>query len=236
MHRQITRFGCEVPDRIVPPVIAQPLLHEIAVVDERLDGQQLDARDAEVDEVLDHPRRGQAEERSARLVEHRAHPGHVRRTVVAPRERRVDDDRFGHAAGVVATVEAEVAARRADAVAVVSVAPADRSVQRLRVRIEQQFVMVETVPVGRVVGAVHAVAVQGARPQPRQVPVPHLIGILRQRVARDLAASACVEDAQVDALRVCREEGEVHARTVPGRSQRVGAAGFESFRRHQGAK
>ena len=159
-----------------------------------------------------------------RFVEDAVHPGHVRRPVVAPHERGVDDDRLRHPARVVAAVEAEVAAMRADAVAVVRVAPAQRSGQRLGVRVDQQLVVVEAVAVRRIVGTVDAIAVERSRPQTRQVAVPHFVGVFGQRVARDLAPAARVEDAQVDALGVRREEREVDAGTVPGRAERIGAA------------
>jgi hypothetical protein len=41
--------------------------------------------------------------------------------------------------------------------------------------------------------------------------VPHLVGVLRQRDALELALAAGVEQAELDALGVLREEREVDA-------------------------
>jgi hypothetical protein len=101
-----------------------------------------------------------------RFVEDRAHPGHVAGGGRSPHMNAVSTTtRLRHAERVVAPVEAQVGARRADAVAVVRVAPAQRPV-RFRVRIEQQLVVVEAVAVRRIVRSVDAVAVERARPQP----------------------------------------------------------------------
>ena len=43
----IARFGREEGDGVIPPVIAEAFLDQIAVIDERMDGQQFGARDAE---------------------------------------------------------------------------------------------------------------------------------------------------------------------------------------------
>src|SRR5665213_4060853 len=97
--------------------------------------------------------------------------------------------------------------------------------------------MVEAMAVRRVVGSVNAVSVERAGPQTRQVAVPDFVGEFGQRVTRDLAPSARVEDAQVDALGVGGEEREVDAGAVPVRAERIGAARFEAFRhRHYGTK
>jgi hypothetical protein len=44
--------------------------------------------------------------------------------------------------------------------------------------------------------------------------VPHLVGVLRQRDALELALAAGVEQAELDALGVLREEREVDAAAV----------------------
>ena len=53
--------------RVVAPVVAQPLLEQVTVVEEGVDRQQLDRGDAEVLEVGDHRRRGEAGVGAAQL-------------------------------------------------------------------------------------------------------------------------------------------------------------------------
>ena len=76
----------------------------------------------------------------------------------------------------------------------------------------------------RLVGAVHAIAVDRARPRIGQVTVPDLVGILRQGDALDLAPAALVEQAELDLGGVGREQGEVDAQPVPGGAKRIGEA------------
>ena len=245
MRGEIGRFGREERDRIVAPIIAQPLLDEVTFVDEGMHGQQLDRGHAEIDEMFDHARTRETDERAAicrrhvgmehrhaldvRFVEDGSHPGHVGRPIVAPRERRVDDHRFGHAAGVIAAIETQVGARRPDAIAVVRVTPAHRPGDRLRIGIEQELMMIEAMAVDRIVRPVDAISVERARSQPRHVAVPDFVGIFGQGIARDFPATAIVEHAQIDAFGVRGKQREICSRTVPRGAQGVGAPGFQSF-------
>ena len=93
-----------------------------------------------------------------------------------------------------------------------------------RVRIEQQLVRVEAMSFLGPVGAVDAVAVEQAGPRLRQVAVPDLVGALAQLDALQLAPAGRVEEAQLDALGVLREQREVDALRRP-RSRRAGRVG-----------
>src|SRR3546814_10760155 len=73
----------------------------------------------------------------------------------------------------------------------------------------------------RLVGAMHAVAVVLPRANVVQVAVPDLVGVLRQGDALQLAAAGAVEEAELDLLGMGGEEGEVHARAVPGGPERI---------------
>ncbi len=207
----VARFWREERQCVVAPVVRQPLLLEEAVLDEAVDRHQLERGHAEPLEVLDHAgmrqrRIGAAlwnthvveelgEPLHVGLVDHRLGPGHVRRPVVAPRERVVDHNRFRHRRRAVAPVEGEVGARREHAVAEQSVRPARLAEQRLGVGIDQQLVGVEAMPLGRLVGAVSPVAVEQARLHVRQIAVPDLVGAFRHLVAGDLPPAAGIEDA-----------------------------------------
>ena len=63
-----------------------------------------------------------------------------------------------------------------------------------------------------------------ARPRVRQIAMPDLVGTFRQPVARDLMP-ARVEQAQLDFFGVRREHGEVDAKPVPGRTERIAGPG-----------
>ena len=54
--RQKTRIRGEKADRIVAPVIHQPAFEQMAIVDRRMDRQQLDRGDAEANQIVDHCR------------------------------------------------------------------------------------------------------------------------------------------------------------------------------------
>ena len=220
------------------------MLDEAPVVDERMHRQQLDRRHAQVREVGDDGGGREARERPAQrrlharmvdrepfdvqLVEHRVGPRHRGPGVVAPGERALDDDALLHRARVVAAVEREVLAVRADPVAVVRVGPAQLSRQRLRVRVEQQLVVVEAVSALGVVRPVHAVAVQHTGARVGQITVPHLVGVLGQRDAAELPPAAPVEHAQLDLFGMRAEQCEVHALAVPRRAQRVRQARLDA--------
>ena len=95
--------------------------------------------------------------------------------------------------GVVAIVERQVVVRIADLVAEHRVGPANRRADRLRVRIEDDLVRVESVAVLRLVRTVDAVTVELVRPDVRQVAVPDLSGLLGQRNADAFPSSASGE-------------------------------------------
>ena len=101
----------EVADRVVAPVVAQPSLDEVRVVDEFVDRQHLEGGDAESLEVLDEGRVGDAgiaaaqlfvdvgmEDRRAfdvGLVDDSLGPRQPERLIGRPIEVRIDDDARG---------------------------------------------------------------------------------------------------------------------------------------------
>jgi hypothetical protein len=95
------------------------------------------------------------------------------------------------------------------------------------VRVEQQLAGIEQVAGLRREGAVRAVGVEQAGAGVRQVAVPDLVGPFGQRQAMQLALARRVEQAELDPARMRGEHGEVDARAVPGRAERIGEAGPE---------
>ena len=215
---------------------------------EGVDRQQLDRRDAEVDQVVDDRRPAQRADLAAHLlrdlgmahriaarvhlVDHGLVPGPRLRALAAPGEGRVDDHALRHVAGAVAPVEREVAVGMADPVAEQRVMPLERPRQGLGVGIDQQLVRVEAVAVPRIVRSVDAIAVELPRPHVGQVAVPDLMGHLAQGHAMQLAPAAVVEQAQLDLLRNGRRrEAKLVPGAVPGRAGRIGGSGQDGAAR-----
>jgi hypothetical protein len=93
------------------------------------------------------------------LVDQRVVPRRCRAAILTPGERRIDDLALGHAESVIALVHGEVFALAADAIAEMTVAPAQVADDRLGVRIEQQLLRVEAKTFRRIVWTVNPVPV-----------------------------------------------------------------------------
>ncbi len=240
LGRQQARVGGKKGDGVVAPVIDQPAIDQLAVVDRGMHRQELDRGDAEPDEVVDHRRRGEAGKGAAMLGSNagmalgnaahvelendRPFPRGLRPIFLAPGKRRLHDPAFGNEAGVVAPVDRQILARAAEAVAEIGIGPAQPAVQRPGVGVNQEFVGVEAVPIGRVVGAMDAIAIKLVGAPVGQIDVPDLVGIFGKLDPRFLANSGAVEQTQLDLLRMRREQREIHPLAVPGGAQRIGAA------------
>ena len=230
--------GGEEADRVVAPVVLQPLVEQVAVVDEGVDRQQLDRADAERAQVTGDLGAGQPGISAAQRLGQRrmalGQPAHMRLVddgvlpgdappPVAPGEGRVDHAGLHRVGSAVALVEGRVVAAL-DLIAEQRRVPLDMADHLLGVGIDQQLVGIEAVACRRLVGTVHAVAVDRARPCIGQVTVPDLVGVLRQGDALDLAPAALLEQAELDLGGVGREQGKVDAQTVPGGAERIGEA------------
>ena len=226
--------------RTVAPIVGKPLFTQIAVIDERMHRQQLDSRDAEAADVTDDRRGGQAAERAAQwfryvgvelrvalymgFIDNRPFPRHAGCTVVAPGEGRVDHTALDHERRAVPGVERRVVLTQN--IAEQLGCPGNLTHDRAGVGIEQQFVGVEAVAIGRFVGAMHAIAIDGAGPRLRQETVPDFVGVFRQVDPAELGLTRVVEQAQFDPRCVGGEKGEVHTQAGPGRPLGIGAAFF----------
>ena len=76
----------------------------------------------------------------------------------------------------------------------------------------------------RLIGPVHAIAVELARHDVAEIAVPDILGALRQRDALELAPALVVEQAKLDLLGIGGKQREVRAAPVPGRAQRMRGA------------
>ena len=126
---------------------------------------------------------------------------------------------------VAAVVDDHGAHRRLEVVA--RLAGVDRLPERVRValgvRVEQHLLRVEAVSAAG--GAVDAVGVVVARRQPAHVHVPEMEAPVMHRVERDrrdrVQVVVRVEQEQLDARRLLREEGEVDSAVVDRGAERL---------------
>ena len=216
----------------VAPVVRQPTLGEMPIDHVVMHGQQLHGRHAERVEVVDHRIGRETEVRPTlslvdlgmldrhplhvALIDHRAIPRRARQSIVGPRERVVDDDALWRTRRAVIGRGLEIATRAPDLVPEERIAPANRVAHGLRIRIDQQLRRIEAMPFARRVWSVHAIAVQLTGTRVGQIAVPHLIAALGHRNAPHLVRIVrALEEAQIDARPVLREEREVDALTIP---------------------
>src|SRR3954468_2411225 len=109
------------------------------------------------------------------FVDDRPVPGDTEWLVIFPSERGIDHDTLRHTTRAVVRIRYEILVRAADLVREQRVAPRYRARDRFRVWIDEQLRCIKAVSIVRIVRAVHAVAVELARPDVRQITVPNLI-------------------------------------------------------------
>ena len=229
--------GREEADRVVAPVVAQPALDEVGVLDELVHRQQLDRRDAERRQVLERGRvrepgvgaaqllgdAGMAlrEALDVHLVDDGLVPGRARRPVVRPVEERARHDALGHVRARVEVVDGTV--RVLEAVAEQGLVPVDLALDGGGVGIQQQLGGVAAKPGGGLERAVDPEPVALPRAQLRRVAVPDHRRALGQGDPR--LGAVGLEQAELDRVGDLGEHGEVRPRAVVGRAEREGGSG-----------
>ena len=230
----------EKSDGVIAPIVAQTSLYKLAVVYETVYRHKFDGSYSQAREIFDHGSGGQTRIRPTQLggnirLAHReslyvefVDDGLVPRDpgwgIRSPGESGVDHAVLRHSGGIVAPVKRQVLLFVSDSVPEVRVAPTDRSLNLLAVRIEQKFVMIKSMPLLGRVWAKHSIPVQLAGTHLGQVAMPDHIRLLGKRNAEDLTFAGNVEQAKFHFLRVLRVESEVDALAVPRGSQRIGPA------------
>jgi len=208
----VAGVGREVADGIVAPVVGESELEQVNLVDELVHRQQLDRRDTERREVLEHLRMSEPGIGSALMLGYRrmqfrdatnvglvddgVAPGRPGGAVVAPVERVIDDDAARHERRRIRRVHDEVVA--ADVAVDRRIEP-ELPVDRLRVGIEEQLVVVPPLAPARVPLARNAEAVARSGGQVGDVAVIDVEDPLDQRYA--VLIAAIVEDAELDGVR-----------------------------------
>ena len=234
----VARIGGEKADRIVAPIVPSAFLVPIAVVDESMHRHELDRRDAERFDVVDHRLRAQAGVRAAQfrvdlgmqlgeafdvsLVDDRAVPGHAAAPIfAAPLEVRIDHDRLRRKGRAVALVEGEVVALGAKRVAEHRGIPGQRSGMGERIRVEQQLVWIEAMTLVGNVRPVGAKPVAGRRSDALDMPVIDFVRVFGQFEAFDFLLAVVVENADVYAGGVGGENSEIRPSLIRRRAERV---------------
>src|ERR1700733_6859350 len=93
-----------------------------------------------------------------------------------------------------------------------------------RVRVEEQFIGIETVTVLGFVGPMHAITVDGARTHVREIAMKDLVRVFRQFNPFQLIFAVIVENADLDFGGVGREKCEIGSLAVPGSASGMGKA------------
>src|ERR1700756_5379287 len=96
----------------------------------------------------------QRESSDMQFVDDGAVPRRSERLIGAPSERGVGDNALQHARSTVSAIEREVPVLMAYAIPEKSVVPLEAISNLLGIRVQQQFVRVKALPIGRVMGTV----------------------------------------------------------------------------------
>src|SRR6185369_11861444 len=117
----VARFGSKKTDRVVSPIVAKPSFHELSIIHKTVDRHDLNRRYAQTLQKLDNGGGGESgigaaqmgghigmahrETFYVKLINQRVMPRNPGRSVIAPRECRVDYSVFGHPRRIVAAVK-----------------------------------------------------------------------------------------------------------------------------------
>ena len=156
------------------------------------------------------------------------------RLSVPPIEGVIDHRRLRHSPRVIPKITRQIFVRVADHVTKHFVRPIHLAGDRLCVRIDEQLRAVETHPALRIVRAVNAIAVKLSRLDIRKKNVPDLVCLLRQRDANVfLRCVKTIEEAEIDRRGRLGKERKIYAVAQPRRSERIGIAQPNFYRRHK---
>ena len=236
----------EESDGVVAPEVLPPRLDQTLRVNELMDREQFDRGHAETLQVVDRGGMARAQVGAAdvrgnfrmlrretlhvHLVDDRLVPRGSRAAVVAPvepwhRDHGPRNKRRGVAAAGLAAFRAIV-----QAVGVDGLVPLHAAVDRLGVRVEQELRGITAMPFRRLPGSVNAESIPLSGLDPGEIAVPH--EAVRLREIESGLASGLVEEAELESLGDFREDCEIGAAPVPGRTERISIPRPDLRRRH----
>jgi hypothetical protein len=234
-RRRITGLRAKEAERVVAPVIDEPPVRQVPLVQVLVHRQQADRGDAEPLQMRQHRRVGEAgigaaqrlgdagvqagEALDMQFIQHGLGWRTLRRRIVDPVRVVIDHPGFQRSRRVVARVGPRRVARIG---AQVFVAPLEAADDFARPRVEQQFVRIEAMAMIGPPGTMRPQSVDQPRRGTGQIAVPDVAGVAGQWDPLQFEFAPGVEQAQFDALRVRREHGEVDAAAIPVGTQRPG--------------
>ena len=206
----------------------------------RVNRQQLDRGDAQISQIVNRGLTGKSRVRAAelfrhdlvelrktfdvQLINHRAVRRRFGRPVVAPRERFIDNAAQRRIRRTIQLAERQVLVLVADHITLQCVGPVRHACDGPRIRIQQHLVVVEAVPLLRLVGTVHAIAVELPWSPVGQVNVPHHVGVLRHDDPLGfLLVVGGIEKTKLHLAGVLAVQGKIHAAAIPRGTERIGA-------------
>jgi hypothetical protein len=149
-------------------------------------------------------------------------------SVVLPIEVGVDHHGFGHESVIRTSVNCVVVVRIVKVVWIDFIAPYNVSIDGSGVRIDQEFVGIESVSTVRIVGTMHPESILRSRHDIRNPAMPDVMSTLKELDSARRRFGSVFENTDFDLFRVFRKESEIGAFTCPGGAQRVGETWPES--------
>ena len=232
-RRRITGLRAKEAERVVAPVIDEPPVRQVPLVQVLVHRQQADRGDAEPLQMRQDRRVGKAgigaahrfgnagmqagEALDMQFVQHGLGRRALGRCIVDPVGVVIDHPGLQRMGRVVARIGPRRFVRIG---AQVIVAPLEAADDFARPRVEQQLVRIEAMAMVGPPWTLCPQSVDQSRSGPGQVAVPDVAGVAGQRDPLQFMFAPRVEQAQFDALRVRREHGEVDAPAIPVGAQR----------------
>src|ERR1700733_8630694 len=234
--RTVAPMRSKISERVVSPVILQPLLYQAAVVYEGMDRHQLHRRHSKPLQVAKARRRGKsgvgaaqrlrhirilnAETAYMRLVNNGVGEWCAQRPVLLPVKVGIHHNTFRNSRRAVPFVNVQIGIVAAEHIRENGLRPIDAARYCLRIRIDQQLRWIEALSFLRLPWSMHAISISLPRLNPWQITMPHKGGDFRQCNFFYLFA-VLVEEAKFNTCSLLRVDGKIYACSVPLGAQRV---------------
>ena len=160
------------------------------------------------------------------LIEHGFTPGASGRGQAVGSADRACHPALRHEGRAVAMIEGVAALGMIGLITQNRVMPLEAADQLAGIRIEQQLVGIEAMPVIRGIRSVGAQAIDQPGLRFRHEPVKHIAGAAWQVEARDFVLAGGIEQTQLDALGMMRPDRDIDAIALDMSAEFFGAAGF----------